>query len=544
MSVGRHDLGPDEVVDLVAVVHRRVVAGGHHHPGRRAEVADAEGEDRRGQRSRAAGATGCPRRRARGTCPRRTRRTCAGRRTRPPRRRSIRSGCRSCSHAASPAAARRTSARFMRFGPAPSAPRSPAVPNCRRAPNRSARPSASSCGQHRLELGPGVGVGVLGQPGAGGRLELAAAHTSSDPTRRPDRVASGDAAHNLWTTAASSRPMRSAAATPAAITSAWSSFSPVSPAASVRDEREPEHLRAEVHRREALVHGRHADEVGAEGAGHAHLGRRLVLRPGEAGVHALVQIRIDRAGQVAQPRRPRLGEVDEAGAEVVAVRPGEGRRTREVEVVRDQHALADPVALLHPTGRVGEDDGGAAGQDRGADTRARPWRASAPRTGAHGRGTRAAVGRRTGSSAPCSRGRARSTARTRPARSPARRRRSRRAGRRPGSSPLPSTSATSWRSAPVTSASRAADAAAASKGSTGHLGVQRGQELPERHARAGAGVADHRGGGDRSEPARRGRGPCPACSRRGTRPRRGRPPRSCRPPARPGGPAPRARRRR
>ena len=67
----------------------------------------------------------------------------------------------------------------MRLGPAPSAPRRPAVPNCRRAPNRSASPAASSRREHRLELGPGVGVGVLGEPGASGGLEVdAPAHVA------------------------------------------------------------------------------------------------------------------------------------------------------------------------------------------------------------------------------------------------------------------------------------------------------------------------------------------------------------------------------
>ena len=55
------------------------------------------------------------------------------------------------SHRASAAVAARTTARFIRFGPAAIAPRSPAVPNSSRPPNRSASsaqaaslPSASS----------------------------------------------------------------------------------------------------------------------------------------------------------------------------------------------------------------------------------------------------------------------------------------------------------------------------------------------------------------------------------------------------------------
>ena len=53
LAVGRrHDLAPVAQVDLVAVVLRRVVAGGDHDAGHRAELTDAVGEQRRGQRPR------------------------------------------------------------------------------------------------------------------------------------------------------------------------------------------------------------------------------------------------------------------------------------------------------------------------------------------------------------------------------------------------------------------------------------------------------------------------------------------------------------
>ncbi len=48
-----------------------------------------------------------------------------------------------CRYATSPAAARITTARFMRFGPAPRMPRSPAVPNWSMPAKRSARSSAA-----------------------------------------------------------------------------------------------------------------------------------------------------------------------------------------------------------------------------------------------------------------------------------------------------------------------------------------------------------------------------------------------------------------
>ena len=53
VGVGRgHDLAAVAEVDLVAVVLRRVVAGGHHHAGHAAELADREGQKGSGQRTR------------------------------------------------------------------------------------------------------------------------------------------------------------------------------------------------------------------------------------------------------------------------------------------------------------------------------------------------------------------------------------------------------------------------------------------------------------------------------------------------------------
>ena len=53
LRVGRrHDLAAVAEVDLVAVVLRRVVTGGDHHPGHAAQLADREGQQRRRQRPR------------------------------------------------------------------------------------------------------------------------------------------------------------------------------------------------------------------------------------------------------------------------------------------------------------------------------------------------------------------------------------------------------------------------------------------------------------------------------------------------------------
>ena len=170
LGVGRrHDLAAVAEVDLVAVVLRRVVAGGHHHARDAAELADRERQQRGRQRPRQHERARSPRRSSPRRCRARRRRSCGGRRSRSPRRRRRRPASRR--YAASPAAARITTTRFIRLGPAPSAPRSPAVPNSRVPANRSrevggvaarlARRSAASSSARVCV------VGVLGGPGAG-----------------------------------------------------------------------------------------------------------------------------------------------------------------------------------------------------------------------------------------------------------------------------------------------------------------------------------------------------------------------------------------
>ena len=113
-STGADELGAVGQEHLDAVVLRRVVAGRHHHAGVDAEVADGEGRHRRRQRAgqqqrpHARHRPG-PRRRPRGT----------------PRSRAGRRGPTTTvvppawpRWAARPAAVRRTTARFMPFGPA------------------------------------------------------------------------------------------------------------------------------------------------------------------------------------------------------------------------------------------------------------------------------------------------------------------------------------------------------------------------------------------------------------------------------------------
>ena len=142
VGVGRrHDLAGVGEVDLVAVVARRVVRRRDHHAGAAAQVADGERRDRCGQRLGEqvgvhAGALhdlGGVAREDVGVVPRVVADDDAGMW---PRARAR--------YAASPDAAWATITRFIRFGPAPSSPRSPAVPNCRRWAKRSSSPAVSS----------------------------------------------------------------------------------------------------------------------------------------------------------------------------------------------------------------------------------------------------------------------------------------------------------------------------------------------------------------------------------------------------------------
>ena len=156
----RHDLRAVGGIDLVAVVLRRVVRGGHHHPGRRLQVADREGQHRgRQQPGQQPGveAGRCEhRRRVRGEGPRAVPAVVADHHDPPARPAAV-------SWAARPAAARRTTAAFMPFGPARSGPRRPAVPKASGPANRSAS-SARACSpsrpvQQRLQLGGVAGSG-------------------------------------------------------------------------------------------------------------------------------------------------------------------------------------------------------------------------------------------------------------------------------------------------------------------------------------------------------------------------------------------------
>ena len=145
-------------VDLVAVVLRRVVAGGHHHPGHRARCAHRVREHRRGQR------------------PGQQQRARARRRWRPGRSRSANvagavPGVVPDDQRAGPALRRRarrparrrpgvTTARFIPFGPARSGPRRPAVPKVSGPANRSA--SSGALAGSRVEQLPAARPALAG----------------------------------------------------------------------------------------------------------------------------------------------------------------------------------------------------------------------------------------------------------------------------------------------------------------------------------------------------------------------------------------------
>ena len=176
-------------VDLVAVVLRRVVARGDHHAGARVEGAHRVRQHRGGQHPRqhqrpAAGAGRDPggllgegARAAAGVV---ADRPAAGRRLA------------SASQATSPAAACRTTARFMPFGPARMRPAQPGGAEGQ----RSGEPVGELVGGIRQALDDGAQlrlagrVGVVGQPPLG---PVRSASTSMSPASSVDACAEGPA---------------------------------------------------------------------------------------------------------------------------------------------------------------------------------------------------------------------------------------------------------------------------------------------------------------------------------------------------------------
>ena len=120
--------------------------------------------------------------------------------------------------------------------------------------------------------------------------------------------------HSFGTTWERREPIRAAAALPASRTSSWLSGSLLMPAARLVTRLMPEDLHAGLAGGDRLEGGAHADQLAAEDAGHPHLGRGLVVRPGELHVDALVEARVHLAAERAQPGAVEVGQVDEGGA--------------------------------------------------------------------------------------------------------------------------------------------------------------------------------------------------------------------------------------
>ena len=133
------------------------------------------------------------------------------------------------------------------------------------------------------------------------------------------------------------------------------------PGRQIGDQRHPEHLRAGGPCRDGLVHGGHPDQVRTQGAQHPYLGRGLVVRAGHGRIDALAQRGVGLQGQLAQPRRVGVDQVDEYRSD----HRGAGS---QIEVVTDQHRLPDPVFGVQTPGGVGQHDdvraGGAGGTHR------------------------------------------------------------------------------------------------------------------------------------------------------------------------------------
>ena len=101
------------------------------------------------------------------------------------------------------------------------------------------------------------------------------------------------------------------------------------PRGVVRHEGDSQHLHSRRPGCDRLERRRHSHEVRAQGPGHAHLGRRFIVRPGKLGVDALGKAGVDAPGDLAKPRGVQIGQIDE-------VRPPQRRRRGEVDVVADE----------------------------------------------------------------------------------------------------------------------------------------------------------------------------------------------------------------
>ena len=287
----RHDLAAVAEVDLVAVVLRRVVAGGDHHAGDAAEV--------RGSRTRAPGwAAGAAARSAvqpgaghhlavsRGEDVGVVPGVVPDRRRRPPRVRRVARGTprgrppRGSPRRGSSGWARRRARRAGRRCRTPACPAKRSARSAAAAASPAATAAQTSSSSARVS-----GPGPRRPARRASRCARAAACRS-----RAARLLMAVPLRSSRTTAASRRPQRSAAARPASSTSSWDSGSPVMPAARLVTSEMPSTSAPACAGGDGLQRRGHADQVAAERPGHPDLGRRLVVRAGELHVDALVEV--------------------------------------------------------------------------------------------------------------------------------------------------------------------------------------------------------------------------------------------------------------
>ena len=187
-----------------------------------------------------------------------------------------------------------------------------------------------------------------GQAGGDDRADAAGGTGDEDAHR----------AQILGTTAPSSPPIRWPRPGPAASTSSWLSGSPVIPAARLVTSEMPS---TSMPASRAAIASSVVDMPTRSppiAPDHPDLGRRLVVRPGELHVDALVEAGLDLPAQRAQPGRVEVGQVDE-------VRAVDRASAGEVDVVADQHRRAGRPAPVEPAAAVGQHDDPAAGRGRG-----------------------------------------------------------------------------------------------------------------------------------------------------------------------------------
>ena len=130
--------------------------------------------------------------------------------------------------------------------------------------------------------------------------------------------------------------------------------------AEVGDDREGEHLHAEVAGHDSFRHGGHTHGVGAEDMEGVVFGGGLVAGAGDADIDAVLEFDIlfgsDFLSQFHDAARVGLAHVGEAGTELVVVGTEQGVVGHEVDMVGDDHDVGDVEGGVEAAGGVGEDN--------------------------------------------------------------------------------------------------------------------------------------------------------------------------------------------